>query len=91
MCDADLRRPRTRRCMHVLGASGEPHRHPPKAKVSSPLIGVKEHYFGRIIRGDRMVMSIIVGRTMHYFVSEVLMLFVRNSKKRYVEGRRKIN
>ena len=35
-------------------------------------------------------MSIIVGWTMHYFVSEVLMLFVRNSKKGMLRGGEKL-
>ena len=60
-----------------------PDQHTSRAKVSSLLSW-----------GERSVMCIIVGWTMHYFVSVVLMLIVRNSKigyDKYVKGRRKIN
>ncbi len=36
-------------------------------------------------------MSIIVGWTMHYFVSGVIMLIVENPKNYFVEGRKKFN
>ena len=57
-----------------------PDQHTSRAKFSSLLS-----------RGERSVMSIIVGWTMHYFVSGVIMLIVGNPKNYFVEGRTKFN